>query len=175
MRFVTYEDTNVQQAMLVANALTSIGSGNEFVMNNGNWVKKAENWTKYGIIASFALVRTDGGRDVQSHVYRPEKAEEVMQNYIGSDKEEEKSGGLYGYAILHMSDVGRENGGSPIGRAGGGVRAGAAAASGAREQREGDAAAQLLPGRGTGVLRQPRPGPDGGAAGVHPGARGAGK
>ncbi|KAM7453929.1 hypothetical protein BLSTO_05319 [Blastocystis sp. subtype 1] len=94
VRFVTYEDTNVQEAMLVANALTSIGSGNEFVMNNGNWVKKAESWTKFGIIASFAL----------SHVYRPEKAEEVMQNYIGSDKEEEKSGGLYGYAILHMSD-----------------------------------------------------------------------
>ena len=61
VRFVTYEDTNVQEAMLVANALTSIGSGNEFVMNNGNWVKKAESWTKFGIIASFALVRTDGG------------------------------------------------------------------------------------------------------------------
>lgn len=61
VRFVTYEDTNVQEAMLVANALTSIGSGNEFVMNNGNWVKKAESWTKFGIIASFALVRTDAG------------------------------------------------------------------------------------------------------------------
>lgn len=59
VRYVTYEDTNVQLAMLVTNALTSIGSGNEFVMNNGNWVKKAENWTKYGIIASFALVRTE--------------------------------------------------------------------------------------------------------------------
>ena len=56
----THEDTNVQEARLVANALTSIGSGNEFVMNNGNWVKKAESWTKFGIIASFALVRTDG-------------------------------------------------------------------------------------------------------------------
>ena len=67
-------------------------------------------------------------------MYRPEKAEEVMQNYIGSDKEEEESGGLYGYAILHMSDVGGENGGSPIGRTDGGGGAGAAAARGAREQ-----------------------------------------
>ena len=64
VRYVTYEDTNVQLAMLVTNALTSIGSGNEFVMNNGNWVKKAENWTKYGIIASFALVRTERRCDV---------------------------------------------------------------------------------------------------------------
>ena len=54
-----------------------------------------------------------------------------MQNYIGSDKEEEKSGGLYGYAILHMNDVGGENGGSPIGRTDGGGGAGAAAARGA--------------------------------------------
>ena len=56
MNYVNYEDTNVQAAMLVANSLTSIGSGNEFILNNGNWVKKAENWTKYHIIASFAMV-----------------------------------------------------------------------------------------------------------------------
>jgi singapore isolate B (sub-type 7) whole genome shotgun sequence assembly, scaffold_1 len=56
VNYVNYEDTNVQAAMLVANSLTSIGSGNEFILNNGNWVKKAENWTKYHIIASFAMV-----------------------------------------------------------------------------------------------------------------------
>ena len=54
--YLNYEDTNVQAAMLVANSLTSIGSGNEFILNNGNWVKKAENWTKFHIIASFAMV-----------------------------------------------------------------------------------------------------------------------
>ena len=63
MRYVTYEDTNVQLAMLMTNALTSIGSGNEFVMNNGNWIKKAENWTKFGVIASFALVCAERGGD----------------------------------------------------------------------------------------------------------------
>ena len=63
VRYVTYEDTNVQLAMLMTNALTSIGSGNEFVMNNGNWIKKAENWTKFGVIASFALVCAERGGD----------------------------------------------------------------------------------------------------------------
>lgn len=54
--YVNYEDTNVQAAMLVANSLTSIGSGNEFILNNSRWLKRAENWTKYNIISSFAMV-----------------------------------------------------------------------------------------------------------------------
>lgn len=46
----------MQGAMLVTNSLTSMGSSNEFVINHSTWIKKAENWTKYGIISSFALV-----------------------------------------------------------------------------------------------------------------------
>ena len=44
-------------------------------------------------------------------MYSPDKAGEVMQDYIASEKEEEKSGGYYGYSILHMSDVRAKTGG----------------------------------------------------------------
>lgn len=54
--YVNYEDTNVQAAMLTANGLMSIGSGNEFILNHGGWVKKAESWTKFNVISSFAMV-----------------------------------------------------------------------------------------------------------------------
>lgn len=56
MKQISWEDTSVQEAMLVTNAITSMGGSNEFLMNHGSWIKKAENWTKYGIVASFALV-----------------------------------------------------------------------------------------------------------------------
>ena len=54
--YVNYEDTNVQAATLTANGLMSIGSGNEFILNHGGWVKKAESWTKFNVISSFAMV-----------------------------------------------------------------------------------------------------------------------
>lgn len=56
MHQISWEDTSVQGAMLVTNSLTSMGNSNEFVINHSTWIKKAENWTKYGIISSFALV-----------------------------------------------------------------------------------------------------------------------
>ena len=56
VQYLTYEDTNVQAGMMVAESLASIGSSNAFILNNKNWIKKAENWTKFNIISSFALV-----------------------------------------------------------------------------------------------------------------------
>lgn len=56
VKYLSFEDTNVQAGMLVANSLTSLGSGNEFILNNGNWVAKSEQWTKFNIISSFAIV-----------------------------------------------------------------------------------------------------------------------
>ena len=111
---VSWEDTNVQQAMLVCNALASIGSSNEFVFHNGNWVKQAKSWTKFGVIASFAL----------GQLFTPEKAHEAFQNYLASSKAEEQAGGLYGYAILHMGEV-RPQAAWHAGRSGRRGRAGA--------------------------------------------------
>ena len=56
MHNLSWEDTSVQAAMLITNALTSLGGSNEFVINHSSWIKHAENWTKYSIISSFALV-----------------------------------------------------------------------------------------------------------------------
>ena len=92
MQMVNYEDTNVQQAMMVAHGIANIGGTNEFVMNHINWLKKAENWTKFGIISSFAL----------PHIFDPEKATEHLKNYLTSEKEEELGGGLFGYSIVMM-------------------------------------------------------------------------
>ena len=94
VRLVHYADTNVQQAMMVAHGMANIGGTNEFVMNHFNWLKEAENWTKFGIISSFAL----------SHVFDPEKAQEHLRNYLSSVNEEELGGGYYGYSILMMGE-----------------------------------------------------------------------
>lgn len=94
VRLVNYADTNVQQAMMVAHGMANIGGTDEFVMNHISWLKEAENWTKFGIIASFAL----------SHVFDPEKAQEHLKNYLTSEKEEELGGGYYGYSILMMGE-----------------------------------------------------------------------
>ena len=56
VQYLSYEDTSVQAGMMVAESLASIGSGNAFILNNKNWITKAENWTKFNIISSFALV-----------------------------------------------------------------------------------------------------------------------
>lgn len=56
MHQISWEDTSVQGAMLVTNAITSMSGSNEFVVNHTSWITKASNWTKYGIISSFALV-----------------------------------------------------------------------------------------------------------------------
>ena len=104
--YVNYEDTNVQSAMLTANGLMSIGSGNEFILNHGGWVKKAESWTKFSVISSFAMVVAVSRCHSQKLVFAPEKALEAMQNFLSSEKEEEQAGGLFGYAICAMSSVG---------------------------------------------------------------------
>ena len=56
VQYLSYEDTSVQAGMMVAESLASIGSGNAFILNNKTWITKAENWTKFNIISSFALV-----------------------------------------------------------------------------------------------------------------------
>jgi hypothetical protein len=73
MKAISYEDTNVQAAMLFTNALTSIGSNNEFLINNGNWVKKAENWTKFSIISTFGLVVADGVYNIEHGIHQGEE------------------------------------------------------------------------------------------------------
>lgn len=105
VNYVNYEDTNVQAAMLVANSLTSIGSGNEFILNNGSWVKKAENWTKFNIISSFAMVRSRIISHIQKQLFAPNEALEALQNFLTSDKEEEQAGGLFGFSLCAMSAV----------------------------------------------------------------------
>lgn len=94
VRLVHYADTNVQHAMMVAHGMANIGGTDEFVMNHISWLKEAENWTKFGIISSFAL----------SHVFDPEKAQEHLRNYLTSEKEEELGGGYYGFSILMMGE-----------------------------------------------------------------------
>lgn len=39
-------------------------------------------------------------------MFAPEKTMEALQNYLASENEEERGGGLYGYCICHMGEVG---------------------------------------------------------------------
>ena len=56
VKYLSYEDSNVQAGMMVAESIASIGSSNAFILNNKNWIKKSEYWTKFNIISSFAIV-----------------------------------------------------------------------------------------------------------------------